>query len=406
MRRLEQPKYKRPFNIAKFFKEDQRIYLGRTEGSLLKKRKRHRLIDLFSGAGGMSLGFSERFGHLFVPVWANDFNEYCAKTYNDNFGNHCILGDINYVLHAKHTTIPSADVVIGGPPCQGFSLLNKNREGDPRKQLWRPFLDVVHLSGAQLFVMENVPQLLGSYEHGEIMGAAEAMGFKVWGDVLCAADYGVPQTRRRAFIVGSKLMDPRLLFPPKKTHYDPIKFPFPPRYLDNETGEYVPNAEKWKTVRDAIADLPNSNGTEIRNEPPPLNLHFGRSPTSESLARYKAIPKEGMNRFDLYKAAPHLTPPCWVKKKKGGTDLFGRLWWDRPSFTIRTEFFKPEKGRYLHPVQHRPITHREAARLQSFPDDFVFIGSKIEIARQIGNAVPPLLAARVADVVYLLLTQS
>ena len=254
--------------------------------------------------------------------------------------------------------------------------------------------------------MENVPQLLGSYEHGEIMGAAEAMGFKVWGDVLCAADYGVAQTRRRAFIVGSKLMDPRLLFPPKKTHYDPIKFPFPPRYLDIETGEYIPNAEKWKTVRDAIAELPNSRGIEIRNEPPPLNLHFGRSPTSESLARYRAIPKEGMNRFDLYKAAPHLTPPCWIKKKKGGTDLFGRLWWDRPSFTIRTEFFKPEKGRYLHPVQHRPITHREAARLQSFPDDFVFIGSKIEIARQIGNAVPPLLAARVADVVYLLLMQS
>src|SRR4030042_786579 len=270
MRKSERPKYKKPFNTTKFFKEDQRIYLGRTEGSLLRKRKRYRLIDLFSGAGGMSLGFSERFGHLFLPVWANDFNEYCTKTYNANFGNHCILGDINYVLQARHTTIPSADVVIGGPPCQGFSLLNKNREGDPRKQLWRPFLDVIQLSGAQLFVMENVPQLLGSYDHGEIMGAADAMGFKVWGDVLCAADYGVAQTRRRAFIVGSKLMDPRLLFPPKKTHYDPIKFPFPPRYLDIETGEYIPNAEKWKTVRDAIAELPNSRGIEIRNEPPPF----------------------------------------------------------------------------------------------------------------------------------------
>ena len=121
------------------------------------------------------------------------------------------------------------------------------------------------------------------------------------------------------------------------------------------------------------------------------------------MARYRAIPKEGMNRVDLLKRAPKLTPPCWVKKKSGGTDLFVRLWWDRPSFTIRTEFFKPEKGRYLHPVQHRPITHREAARLQSFPDDFIFLGTKIEIAKQIGNAVPPLLAARVADIVYLLL---
>lgn len=102
-----------------------------------------------------------------------------------------------------------------------------------------------------------------------------------------------------------------------------------------------------------------------------------------------------MNREDLLRCAPELTPQCWVKKK-GGTDLFGRLWWDRPAFTIRTEFFKPEKGRYLHPSQHRPITHREAARLQSFPDSFVFTGSKIQIARQIGNAVPPLLASAVA----------
>jgi DNA (cytosine-5)-methyltransferase 1 len=112
-----------------------------------------------------------------------------------------------------------------------------------------------------------------------------------------------------------------------------------------------------------------------------------------------------MNRFDLQRLAPELTPECWLKKKSGGTDLFGRLWWDKPSVTIRTEFFKPEKGRYLHPEQHRPITHREAARLQSFPDDFVFCGSKVEIAKQIGNAVPPLLAAKIADCVYSLFVE-
>jgi DNA (cytosine-5)-methyltransferase 1 len=110
-----------------------------------------------------------------------------------------------------------------------------------------------------------------------------------------------------------------------------------------------------------------------------------------------------MNRFDLQKRALHLTPPCWIRKTSGGTDLFGRLWWDRPACTMRTEFFKPEKGRYLHPSQHRPITHREAARFQSFPDDFKFCGTKIDIARQIGNAVPPLLAARLADCVAELL---
>ena len=160
--------------------------------------------------------------------------------------------------------------------------------------------------------------------------------------------------------------------------------------------EYVDSPQPWKTVRDAISDLPEPERTEIGKRPPPLDLHFGRKPKEMSLKRYMAIPKEGMNRFDLQERAPELTPACWVRKKSGGTDIFGRLWWDKPAFTIRTEFFKPEKGRYLHPTQHRPITHREAARLQSFPDDFVFIGTKLEIAKQIGNAVPPLLAAAVS----------
>ncbi|WP_310586749.1 DNA cytosine methyltransferase [Telluribacter sp. SYSU D00476] len=89
-----------------------------------------------------------------------------------------------------------------------------------------------------------------------------------------------------------------------------------------------------------------------------------------------------------------------MNKKSGGTDLFGRLWWDRPSVTIRTEFFKPEKGRYLHPEQHRPITHREAARIQGFPDDFIFKGNKIEVARQIGNAVAVGISGHIADAVW------
>src|SRR5262249_50073181 len=141
----------------------------------------------------------------------------------------------------------------------------------------------------------------------------------------------------------------------------------------------------------------------FREYPTPLDLHVSRTPTAVSVQRYKIIPPGG-NRFDLQRLAPELTPPCWIKKTSGGTDLFGRLWWDRPAVTIRTEFFKPEKGRYLHPEQNRPITHREAARLQSFPDDFKFCGSKIEIAKQIGNAVPPLLAKNIAQMVLKLLS--
>lgn len=357
----------------------------------------YRLIDLFCGAGCFTLGFGAEFGHSFVSVWANDLNTAAAHSYEANFGHHCIPGDIVDILADRSTRIPEADVVIGGPPCQGFSLLNKNREGDPRKQLWRPFFEVVKRSGASVFVMENVPQLLGSFEHGEILGTAEALGFKVHSEKLLAADYGVPQLRFRAFIVGCKHADPKDFFPPPKTHFNPRNG------KSLRLSAHGKALEEWNTVRNAIADLPVPVGTEIRQTAPPLDLHFGRTPTATSIARYKAIPDEGMNRFDLQRERRDITPPCWIRKTSGGTDLFGRLWWNRPAFTIRTEFFKPEKGRYLHPVQHRPITHREAARFQSIPDSFRFKGSKTEIARQIGNAVPPLLAARLADCVEALL---
>jgi DNA (cytosine-5)-methyltransferase 1 len=346
----------------------------------------YRLIDLFSGAGGMTLGFTREFGNPFAPVWANDDDGAAAATYNENFGDHCVVGDIVTLVKDLGVSMPKADVVIGGPPCQGFSLLNKGRDNDPRKHLWRPFMDVVGMSGADVFVIENVPQMLGGAEHEGVLRAAERLGFEVVSAKLCAADYGVPQARWRAFIVGSRLSDPAGAFPPPKTHRAPGRKGEP-----RDVGLPV-----WRTVRDAVGDLPAPQGTSMREAPPPLDLHFGRTPTETSLARYRAIPREGMNRFDLQRAAPELTPACWLRKTSGGTDLFGRLWWDRPAFTIRTEFYKPEKGRYLHPVQDRPITHREAARFQSFPDSFRFRGSKNEIARQIGNAVPPLLAAAVA----------
>lgn len=378
--------------------DDESLYSLRQAGLLHDAGPSYRLVDLFCGAGGLTLGFSQFFGQVFMPVWANDFNPYAAKTYTTNFGCHCTTDDILQIVENRITEIPKADVVIGGPPCQGFSLLNKQRKDDARKQLWRPYLQILEHTGAQVFVMENVPQLLGSVEHDEIVAATRSLGFKVSWAKLCAADYGVPQTRWRAFIVGCKFTDPAKFFPPKKTHRRPEKVETGLLFA-NEFNRYISQAQPWRTVRAAIADLPEPVGTEIRQVPPPLDLHFGRTPTSLSLKRYKTIPEEGMNRFDLQKLAPEITPACWIRKTQGGTDLFGRLWWDRPAFTIRTEFFKPEKGRYLHPSQHRPITHREAARLQTFPDLFRFVGSKIEIAKQIGNAVPPMLAARVADCV-------
>ncbi len=340
-----------------------------------------KLIDLFCGAGGMSLGFVDpRFCGGFETVLAVDNDAAALKTHEANFGGESVCGNIETWLN--DAVVPAADVVIGGPPCQGFSLLNKKRDGDARRALWEPFLDVAARSGARVFIMENVAELYRSPELDAIRARAARDGFRTDAAILTAADYGAPQTRRRTIVIGWKPGSWKPEFPPLKTHSEP------------GAADNLPN---WLTVRDAISDLPRPKGVEIKGKAP-LNLHIGRNPTEKSVARYKAVPPGG-NRFDLQRNAPEITPDCWIRKTSGGTDLFGRLWWDRPSVTIRTEFYKPEKGRYLHPDQHRPITHREAARLMGFPDDFEFHGSKVEIARQIGNAVPPPLAGANARMV-------
>ena len=346
---------------------------------------KHRVLDLFAGAGGMTLGFVDsRFCGKFESVLGIDSNADAIATFNRNFGTHGVSTDVKGWLRAHQT--PEADVVIGGPPCQGFSLLNKKRDGDKRRSLWKPFLKVVEASGAKAFVIENVRDLHTSPERKEIEKVARRMGFSCWSGVLNAADFGTPQVRFRTFIIGVKGIDPDRIAIPKPTH----------------ASAPVGILRPWLTVRDAIGGLPKPEGMTIRNIKAPLDLHFGRTPTPMSLARYRVVPPGG-NRFDLQANAPQLTPQCWIRKKSGGTDLFGRLWWERPSVTIRTEFYKPEKGRYLHPVQHRPITHREAARLMGFPDDFEFCGTKIEIAKQIGNAVPPPLAGAIAHVIATML---
>ena len=279
--------------------DNESVYRVREKGLLRESARTYRLIDLFAGAGGLTLGFTESFGHAFVPVWANDFNAYAAETYNANFGNHCTTDDILEIVERRLNDIPQAHVVIGGPPCQGFSLLNKQRDDDPRKQLWRPYLQIVKHAGAEVFVMENVPQLLGSDEHEEIAEVAHSLGFKMAFAKLCAADYGVPQTRWRAFIIGCKFAHPGEFFPPKKTHRRPHDVNTG-MFFSEDFDLYVSRAKPWRTVRDAIGDLPLPEGTEIRNEPPPLDLHFGRTPTPMSVKRYMAVPREGMNRFDLH----------------------------------------------------------------------------------------------------------
>ncbi|MQY45951.1 DNA (cytosine-5-)-methyltransferase [Rhizobiales bacterium RZME27] len=344
----------------------------------------YRIADLFCGAGGMTLGFVDnRFGGGFDSVFALDNDKSSAATHRTNFGGESLCENIETWI--SEADVPKVDVVVGGPPCQGFSLLNKRRTGDERRALWEPYLLAVKESGARIFVMENVAELYRSPELDDIRARAESLGFKTSAWVLNTANYGVAQTRKRTIVIGwDSVKVPNGVGMPTQTHRDPSIVVASDR-----------NLTPWLTVKDAFKGLPaDTVGIDI-GDGSPLDLHFGRSPTTLSQKRYRVVPPGG-NRFDLQRNAPELTPDCWIRKTSGGTDLFGRLWWDRPSVTIRTEFFKPEKGRYLHPEEHRPISHREAARLMGFPDDFRFSGSKVDIARQIGNAVPPPFAGAIA----------
>jgi len=324
------------------------------------------LMDLFAGCGGMTRGFEDT--GRFESVFAVEFEQAAADTYALNFGDHVQAVPIEDV-----DQFPPADVVIGGPPCQGFSALNMRGVGLERRDLWRQYLRALEQSQAAVFVMENVPELLKSAEYAEFVEKAEELGYRVEGRILNAADYGVPQRRRRTIVIGTRVGDVRW---PEQTHFAPGKVPH--------------GGKPWTTFGQAVKGLPL--------QPSGKNWHNARNPRPVSLERYRTIPNEGEGRFELAERRPDITPDCWLRKKTGSTDVFGRLWWDRPAFTIRTEFYKPEKGRYLHPSEHRPITLREAARCMTFKDSFRFPAGQpmTVVAKQIGNAVPPRLAQAIA----------
>lgn len=351
------------------------------------------VIDLFAGCGGMTSGFVRE---GFQPLLAVEWNLAAAATYAANYGeDHIHWGDIADVPTGD---IPEADVVIGGPPCQGFSNLGSKDVNDPRNQLWRQYLRFVEAARPSVFVIENVDRFRASNEF-QLLKAEENGGllkdYTLTDGVLLAADYGVPQRRKRTIVIGSRK--------------GRIELPSPTHFKDSPVA-----SKRWRTVRDAFkglswdvegTSLPDSYdyffGQRLPGVFKSTDLHFGRNPRQESLERYDFIPPGG-GRFNL---PEYLTPTCWKNKPTGTTDVMGRMRWDQPSLTVRTEFFKPEKGQYLHPQWapdpdaprvNRVITHLEAMRLQDFPRKHLWCGSKTEIAKQIGNAVPGGLAAAIA----------
>lgn len=348
------------------------------------------MIDLFAGCGGMTAGFVTQ---GFQPVLSVESNLHAAATYAANFGEeHTVWGDITELPDDR---IPRADVVIGGPPCQGFSNLGSKDVNDPRNRLWKEYLRVVRVARPDVFVIENVDRFRRSTEFQLLLNESVdgiIADYTLSHGTLLAADYGVAQRRPRTIVIGSRVGE----------------IPLPPPTHARTPGDGL---ALWATVRSRIAglpehprttELPSSRVRFFGHEVPGVftgrDLHFGRQPRELSLRRYDCVPPGG-GRFDL---PDELLPECWRRKPTGTTDVMGRMRWDAPSLTIRTEFFKPEKGQYLHPQWdgerrvNRVITHCEAALLQDFPKDFHWCGSKIEIARQIGNAVPVGLAAAIA----------
>jgi DNA (cytosine-5)-methyltransferase 1 len=340
------------------------------------------VLDLFAGAGGLSQGMHEA-SSRFKVVRAVELDRDAAATFDLNHGaGIAYQGGIADWL--RDETVPNVDVVVGGPPCQGFSTLGKQDAEDTRNTLWREYAETIVRAQPKYFVLENVAVFAKSQQFRDLTAATEADGVLKdyafdWA-VLNAADFGAPQARKRAILIGSR-RDMTEIGLPRATH-------------DREA--HISVSDVFTGIPFEVdADLSDRRievaGRIHRGAWSSRELHVGRDYSEISKKRFKEIPVGG-NRFDL---PDHLLAPCWRKHKSGSGDVMGRLHWDRPSVTIRTEFFKPEKGRYLHPVANRAITHYEAATLQGFPSDYQFVGSRTAIARQIGNAVPIRLGAAI-----------
>lgn len=310
------------------------------------------LIDMFSGAGLFSAGFVDA---GFAPLLAIDLSKEAVASYNQNLPAVAVAGSVR-----GFDAIPEADVLIAGPPCQGFSTLGRQDPLDVRNGLALEVPRWAEVSKASVVVVENVPPFLASPQWRELANALRVLGHDVTTWVLDAADHGAPQLRRRAFTIASRI--------------GPVAQPTPSACRIT-AGEIL--------ARPVEADDP---------------LHTWPTPRGVAAQRIEIIPPGGDKR-DVMRLAPHLCPPSWERVGCQATDVWGRVDPEAPANTIRCTFQNPSKGRYLHPTENRTLSLREGARLQGVPDGWTFAGRPYPVARQIGNGVPVPLAHAVAMVV-------
>ena len=362
-----------------------------TQAKPQPRRAKITTLDLFAGAGGLSEGLNTAPGKRFKAVRAVEWDLAAAATYTLNHGGRLRDGSVGggpvYAGAIEdwlaEDEVPQVDVVVGGPPCQGFSTLNRAGVGMHRNELWHLYAETVQKATPSYFVLENVPAFLKSEQWAvfqEALMGGMLKDYAIDFDILNAADYGAFQARKRLIVMGHHKDLPALGLP-KATHSGAH------RHLA-EALLGTPRAVDRIGVPERAVGY---RGEELPGSFTTRELHFGRFYKQLSLDRFKAISHNGGSRSEL---PDHLKAPCWLKHTKGTGDVMGRLTWEKPSVTIRTEFFKPEKGRYIHPDEDRVVTHYEAALIQGFRKNYRWVGTREDIARQIGNAVPiPLGAA-------------
>lgn len=371
-----------------------------------------KVVDLFSGPGGLSRGFEDARNHnfRFKTIVANDINEYAGETYRENHKDtEFILGSISEeetkkkIISAvkKINGKPTVDLVIGGPPCKGFSLANKMTRDmtNPMNHLMFHFFEMVKRLDPVAFVMENVPGIL-AMENGDVVKALvkkfKSLGYKNTDYMfLNAADYGAPQMRKRAFIVGSKSEIP--IKHPVKTHGSKEDLKNNPSLLPHvnliDAIDDLPTIRSGSVTSNTDNYLPKSNPfqAEMRKRSAKVKDHVITKNTPLVIERIKTVPPGG-NWEDIPRRLMQVDGK-YSEIEKAHSMIYKRLRRNEPAITI-TNF---RKGMIIHPTQNRLFSVREAARIQTFPDDYVFKGGLSAKQQQVADAVPVMLAKKVSE---------